>query len=154
MLKDVVISLRTIQTGDVDDEDVLEFTTDGLYSYDGENACLSYMETEVTGMEGTRTSVIVMPDCVVVDRDGLITSRMIFKERERSTFLYTTPYGTATMGLSTQHIAQNVGEHGGIVSIDYVVDIEHSLVTRNNFQVSITEIDPNELQQMGAQSNV
>jgi uncharacterized beta-barrel protein YwiB (DUF1934 family) len=149
MLKDVLISLRTIQTSDVDDDDVVEFSTDGVYSFDGENACLSYMETEVTGMEGTRTSVIIMPNQVVVDRDGLITSRMVFRERERNTFPYNTPYGTATMGLCTQKIIQNVGKHGGFVSIDYVVDIEYTVVTRNKFQLTITELN-----QIGEQKNV
>jgi uncharacterized beta-barrel protein YwiB (DUF1934 family) len=149
MLKDVLISLRTIQTSDVDDDDVVEFSTDGVYSYDGENACLSYMETEVTGMEGTRTSVIIMPNQVVVDRDGLITSRMVFRERERSSFPYNTPYSTATMGLCTQKIIQNVGEHGGFVAIDYVVDIEYTVVTRNKFQLTITELN-----QTGEQKDV
>ena len=75
MMKDVVISIRAIQACGMDDEDLVEFTTDGLYTFDGEVGCLTYMETEVTGLEGTRTSVMVMPDQVVVDRDGLISVR-------------------------------------------------------------------------------
>ncbi len=126
-----------------------DFTTDGLYTYDGEVGCLSYLETEVTGMEGTRTSVIVMPDQVVVDRDGLITSRMIFKEREKSSFLYNTPYGTATMNISTRRISHSLDEHGGNVEIDYVVDMEHAVVTRNQFRLNITEQNL-----MGENSNV
>ena len=73
MMKDVVISIRSL-TGLGEEEDSLDFVTDGLYSYDGEVACLTYLESEVTGMEGTRTSLMVLPDKVVVDRDGLVTS--------------------------------------------------------------------------------
>ena len=149
MMKDVVISIRTVHAVDMEDEDYLDFTTDGLYTYDGEVGCLSYLETEVTGMEGTRTSVIVMPDQVVVDRDGLITSRMIFKEREKSSFLYNTPYGTATMNISTRRISHSLDEHGGNVEIDYVVDMEHAVVTRNQFRLNITEQNL-----MGENSNV
>lgn len=138
-MKDVVISIRTVHAVDMEDEDYLDFTTDGLYTYDGEVGCLSYLETEVTGMEGTRTSVIVMPDQVVVDRDGLITSRMIFKEREKSSFLYNTPYGTATMNINTRRISHSLDEHGGSVEIDYVVDMEHAVITRNQFRLNITE---------------
>ena len=148
-MKDVVISIRTVHAVDMEDEDYLDFTTDGLYTYDGELGCLSYLETEVTGMEGTRTSVIVMPDQVVVDRDGLITSRMIFKEREKSSFLYNTPYGTATMNISTRRISHSLDEHGGNVEIDYVVDMEHAVVTRNQFRLNITEQNL-----MGENSNV
>ena len=139
MMRDVVIDIRTVHAVDMEDEDYLDFTTDGLYTYDGEVGCLSYLETEVTGMEGTRTSVIVMPDQVVVDRDGLITSRMIFKEKEKSSFLYNTPYGTATMNISTRRISHKLDEHGGEVEIDYVVDMEHAVITRNKFQLKITE---------------
>ena len=113
MMKDVVISIRTVHCCDTDEEDYLDFTTDGLYGYDGEVGCLSYMETEVTGMEGTRTSVIVMPDQVVVDRDGMITSRMIFREGEKSSLLYNTPYGTATMNISTRRISHSLDGSGG-----------------------------------------
>ena len=148
-MKDVVISIRTVHAVDMEDEDYLDFTTDGLYTYDGEVGCLSYLETEVTGMEGTRTSVIVMPDQVVVDRDGLITSRMIFKEREKSSFLYNTPYGTATMNISTRRISHSLDEHGGNVEIDYVADMEHAVVTRNQFRLNITEQNL-----MGENSNV
>ena len=139
MMKDVVISIRTVHCCDTDEEDYLDFTTDGLYGYDGEVGCLSYMETEVTGMEGTRTSVIVMPDQVVVDRDGMITSRMIFREGEKSSLLYNTPYGTATMNISTRRISHSLDGSGGQVDIDYVVDMEHTVVTKNRFPLEITE---------------
>ena len=139
MMNDVVISIRTVHSCDTDEEDYLDFTTDGLYTYDGEVGCLSYLETEVTGMEGTRTSVIVMPDQVVVDRDGMITSRMIFREGDKTSFLYNTPYGTATMNISTRRIVRDLDEHGGQVEIDYVVDMEHTIVTKNKFRLDITE---------------
>ena len=148
MMKDVIISIHTTHACDMDDEDTLEFTTDGLYTYDGETACLSYLETEVTGLEGTRTSLIVTPEQVVVDRDGMITSRMVFKERERSSFLYNTPYGTATMNMNTRRIGRRLDEHGGDVEIDYVVDMEHTVVTRNRFTLKITEQE-----QMGEYTN-
>jgi len=148
MIKDVVISIRSVQAFDMEEEDILDFTTDGLYTYDGNVGCLSYMESEVTGMEGTRTSVLVMPDQVVVDRDGMITSRMIFKEGTRSSFLYNTPFGSATLNVNTRRISHQVGEHGGNVEVDYVMDMEHAVVTRNKFQLRVVEQE-----QMGEQNN-
>lgn len=140
MMKDVLISINSIHSYDQDDEDSLEFTTDGYYYYDGENGCLSYMETEVTGMEGTRTSVIVMPDQVVVDRDGTVTSRMIFREGVKDSFQYTTPFGAATMGIDTRRIRHHMDDSGGKLEIDYVVDMEHAVVTRNKFQITVQQI--------------
>ena len=139
MLKDVWISINSIHSYDQEDEDSLEFSTDGHYYFDGENGCLTYMESDVTGLEGTRTSVIVMPDQVVVDRDGMVTSRMIFREGLRDAFQYATPFGSATMGIDTRRISRQMGENGGNVEIEYVVDMEHTVASRNRFQITVTE---------------
>ncbi len=141
MMKDVLISINSIHSYDQDDEDSLEFTTDGYYYYDGENGCLSYMESEVTGLEGTRTSVIVMPDQVVVDRDGTVTSRMIFREGLKNSFQFSTPFGAATLGIDTRRIRREIDDKGGRVEIDYVVDMEHAVVTRSRFQITVRQRD-------------
>lgn len=137
MMKDVVISIDSIQNYGLDDEDRMEFTTDGSYFFEDGVGCLSYMESEVTGMEGTRTSMIVSPEEIVVDRDGGITSRMVFREGLKNSFLYNTPYGNATMGIDTRRVKHELDENGGHVEIDYVVDMEHTVVTRNRFQITI-----------------
>lgn len=139
MMEDVVIRIKSAQYGEPDGENTMEFTTDGLYMYDGEVGCLSYMETEVTGLEGTRTSVMVMPDKVVVDRDGMITSRMIFQEGLKNAFQYNTPYGMATLSVDTRHIAKRFNAEGGELEVDYVVDVEHAVVSRNLFKLTVTK---------------
>ena len=138
MMKDVVIYIRSHFGGD-DEDNAIDFTTDGLYTYDGDTACLTYLETDVTGMEGTRTSVMVMPDKVVVDRDGSVTSRMIFREGEKNAFLYETPVGSATMHMDTRGVQTRFNEHGGHMEIDYVLDMEHAFVSRNSFKLTVKE---------------
>ena len=139
MMKDVVISIRSLTGLGEEEEDSLDFVTDGLYSYDGEVACLTYLESEVTGMEGTRTSLMVLPDKVVVDRDGLVTSRMIFTPGQRSAFQYDTPVGTATMQMDTHSITQRFDERGGEMEIDYVLGLEHAVISRNRFRLNVRE---------------
>ena len=138
MMKDVVISIRSL-TGLGEEEDSLDFVTDGLYSYDEGVACLTYLESEVTGMEGTRTSLMVLPDKVVVDRDGLVTSRMVFTPGQRSAFQYDTPVGTAIMQMDTHSITQRFDERGGDMEIDYVLGLEHAVITRNRFRLNVRE---------------
>ena len=110
MMKDVVISINSTFTFDEGEEQRMEFTTDGYYFYEDQVGCLSYEESEVTGLPGTRTSLFVMPDQVVVDREGTVTSRMVFKEGLKSAFQYATPFGNANMGIDTRRIAQSMGE--------------------------------------------
>ncbi len=139
-LKDVWISFHSVNGYDDEEPDSLEFVTDGQYLFQDEMACLSYQESEVTGLEGTRTSVTILPDQVVVDRAGTVQSRMIFKEGSKSSFLYSTPFGQATMGVDTRSIRRNMNEHGGNVEIDYVVDMEHAVVARNRFSITIRQM--------------
>lgn len=139
MMRDVVISMHSIEGCDTGDQGIVDFSTDGHYFKDGDTSCFSYLETDVTGLEGTRTSVIVRPDEVVVDRDGMITGRMIFREREKNSFLYSTPYGTATLGVSTKKIRHSFNDRGGELEVDYVLDMEHTVVSRNKFFVRVEE---------------
>lgn len=138
-MKDVVISMESIQGYDLDHSDTVSFITDGYYFQDGDSSCFSYMETEVTGLAGTRTSVIVRPGEVVVDRDGSITSRMVFRQGMKNSFQYATPYGMATLNVSTRKINQRFDERGGELEVDYAVDMEHSMVMRNKMKLKITE---------------
>ena len=138
MMKDVVISILSRNFAG-EDEDSIDFVTEGLYSFDGEVACLTYLESEVTGMEGTRTSLMVFAERVVVDRDGTVTSRMIFKQGEKNAFLYDTPVGSATMHMNTRGLSSRFNEHGGHVEIDYVLDMEHAFVSRNQFHLTVKE---------------
>ena len=140
MLKDVIITMQTIQNcDDAEEASTLNFSTDGLYSFDDSVGCLTYEESEVTGMEGTRTSVFVMPDKVVVDRDGSVTSRMEFKPGEKTSFLYNTPFGSATMGISTRKLSQSFGAQGGRAEIEYVIDVEHRVFTKNKFIINVEQ---------------
>ena len=140
MMKDVLISIHSSFAYEEGEEQQMDFTTDGYYFYEDDVGCLSYEETEVTGMEGTRTSLFVMPDQVVVDREGTVTSRMVFKEGLKSAFQYATPFGNANMGINTRRITRNMDGSGGSVEIDYVVDMEHVVASRNRFEITVREI--------------
>ena len=139
-MKEVVISMHSVHDCGREDEDVMDFTTDGVYSFDDGVGTLSYFESEVTGLDGTLTRVRVTPDRVEVDRDGNLNARMVFREGQINSFVYATPYGNATMGIDTRRIRQSFNENGGSVEIDYILNMEHVVVTRNRFQLNVREI--------------
>jgi uncharacterized beta-barrel protein YwiB (DUF1934 family) len=138
-MKDVIISITGTQNFTQDPGEIVELVTDGKYSYKDGSGELTYMESELTGMEGTKTSFIFSPDEVVLSREGTLTSRMIFREGQKNTFLYDTPFGSATMGLDTHRITSSLGPKGGDMEIDYIVDFDHAMVGRNNFRISVKE---------------
>ncbi len=138
-MKDVIISIKGVQSLPQGESDSVELVTEGKYSFRDGHGELSYMESELTGMKGTRTSFIFTPEEVVLSREGTLTSRMIFQEGRKNTFLYDTPYGSATMGLDTHRIHSTLGPMGGDMEIDYIVDFDHAVVGRNKFRINVRE---------------
>ena len=139
MIKDVVISIRSLIDYGMDEEDRIEFNTDGVYQFEEGYAHMAYLETEVTGLQGTRTSVKVTPELVIVDRRGGLTSRMEFSPGAKSSFLYETPVGMATMTINTRSVKHRFDENGGELEIDYVLDMEHTVVSKNRFCLTVRE---------------
>lgn len=136
-MKQAVISINSIHCCEEREEDSVEFTTDGVYSFRDGTGYICYLESEVTGLEGTETRVEIHPDAVVVDRRGSITSRMVFRRGEKNSFQYETPFGMATLGMDTKRIRHSFNEEGGNMEIDYVLNVEHALIERNRLTLNV-----------------
>ena len=141
MMRDVWISISNRQQAGQDGENTMIFDTAGSYFFDDGVGVLTYQESELTGLEGTRTSVMVMPNQVVVDRNGMLSGQMIFREGLRDSYPYETPYGQMMLGIDTRRIRHNFNENGGDVEIDYITDLSHAYVAKNHFHISVKEMD-------------
>lgn len=137
-MKDVIISVTGIQQGAYG-PDALELVTAGRYGVSPDGILLTWEESELTGMQGTHTSLSVQPRSVVLSREGATNSQMEFEEGTKHYFLYETPHGSTTLGLNTSRIRSSLGRHGGDIEIDYTVDIDQSVVGRNRFYIQVRE---------------
>ncbi|MDR1132166.1 MAG: DUF1934 domain-containing protein [Oscillospiraceae bacterium] len=138
-VKDVIISIKGTQNDSNGEDDVVELETDGVFSFENGEGMLSYMESELTGLNGTKTSFTISPMGVVMTREGGLNSRMVFEKGRKHNFLYETPFGSATMGVNTTNILVDFNEHGGDMEIDYIVDFQHSVVGHNMFRIKVSE---------------
>ena len=143
-MKDVIISVTGVQQG-VNGPDAMELVTAGQYGQDEKETLLTWQESELTGMEGTKTSLRVQPRGVVLSREGTLNTRMEFEEGRKRYFLYETPFGSATMGLNTRRIVNRLGVHGGEIEIDYSVDMDDTVVGRNRFFIRVQEPRPSHI---------
>ena len=139
--KNVWISISTRQHAGQEGDNTVLFDTAGSYFFDDEACIVTYQESELTGLEGTRTSVHITPQRVVVDREGLISSRMIFQEGYRDSFPYDTPYGQLMLGVDTRSIKHRFDENGGDVEIDYTTDFSHAFRINNKFRITVKEME-------------
>ena len=136
--KDVIISIRGSEAGEFGG-DSFELVTDGKYLFENGSGRFSYMESPLTGLDGTRTSFTVDKCGIVMLREGNQNSRMVFEEGKKHLFLYDTPFGATTMGVNTSRVRSQLGEHGGGMEIDYVIDVEHAVVGRHNLKIDVRE---------------
>ena len=138
-MKNVMISIKGLQLDPDGEQNGVEFVTDGVFEFQNGQGSFSYMESELTGMEGTKTSFEISPLGVIMTREGKLNSRMVFVEGKKHNFLYETPFGATTMGVNTKSISIDLHENGGDMEIDYVVDFQHSIVGRNMFKINVRE---------------
>lgn len=141
MEKDVVISIKGTQRYDNNDPDVIELVTQGRLARDGESYTLSYQESELTGLEGTLTTIQVDGEQVTLMRVGEFTSQMVFQEGRRHLSMYNTPYGAMAIGVNTRHLLAELNDQGGDIEIDYSIEIDHALAGRSVFQIKIKEAE-------------
>ena len=61
MEKPVIISIRGVQTLEEGQEDVMELVTQGILRQEEGELSLTYLESELTGLEGTTTTFHITP---------------------------------------------------------------------------------------------
>ena len=147
MEKDVVISIKGMQKYDNTDPDVIELVTQGRLTREGGSYTLSYQESEITGLEGTLTTIQVDGEQVTLMRVGEFTSQMVFQEGRRHLSMYNTPYGAMAIGVNTRHLLADLTDQGGDIEIDYAIEVDHALAGRNVFQIKVTENQGESLRQ-------
>lgn len=136
-MKKVLISIKGFQSAESTDEEGFELITDGEYDrHDGVSE-FSYMESELTGYAGMKTTFRVEPDRVTLTRAGGLNGEMIFNEGQKHHFVLETAYGSLTMGVDTQSIVQDMTDDGGELEIHYIIDVDNVAVSRNSFKISV-----------------
>ena len=138
--KQIILFVRGEQTYDSVAPEVTELATEGIMTLDGGEISLSYEETELTGMQGTTTRFTIRGDTVVLERTGMIQSRMEFKQGERSSSLYETPWGTMVVDIATTKLAHRLNERGGVMEIVFTIAVNHQVTGENRFKVRVKEV--------------
>lgn len=137
--KDVVITIVSRQNFDGCEPDQIDLITTGrLYAKNGKYY-ISYDESELTGMEGSRTTVKVEPKSkqITMTRTGTYPSQMMFAECERRVGLYNTDMGQVAISTHTTQLTSTIDENGGAIAIDYTIEIDATLAGVHRFEMSV-----------------
>ena len=141
MEKEVVISIKGMQQYEGALPDAVELVTAGRLARDGTGYTLSYQESELTGLDGTLTTIQVDGEQVTLMRVGEFNSQLVFQEGRRHLSVYNTPYGAMSVGVNTRHLLAELSDRGGDIEVDYFIEIDHALAGRNVFRISVKEAE-------------
>ena len=105
-------------------DEVIEVVTPGKFHLGESEFKAVYEESEISGMDGTTTTLVIKDDVLVLEREGSTSTRMEFKKGEDVISLYNTPYGMMNINISTKELDIDMDEDGGVIYTKYVLGLE------------------------------
>ena len=142
MIKDAIINIKGIQGID-DETDTIEFMTDGRFGIKDGSFYISYDESRMldTGDEVKTHIYINSEDSVVLQRTGTIKSKILIENGKRNNCFYSTPHGDLTIGVYGEAIEHNLTDSGGEIKLRYTIDYDLRLISRNEVNISVREVN-------------
>lgn len=137
MEKRAIISVKSFS--DIDPNEAIEVVTPGTFIIHDEGFKAIYEESEISGMEGTTTTLNIQDNIMVLERVGSTTTNMEFKEGTMAVSLYNTPYGVLNLNVDTEKLNINVNENGGEIYSKYILGLEgqEGITTELNIKIKV-----------------
>lgn len=122
MEKSAIISVRSFS--DLNKDEVIEVVTPGKFHLGESEFKAVYEESEISGMDGTTTTLVIKDEALILEREGSTTTRMEFKKGEEVVSLYNTPYGMMNINIYTKELDIDMDDDGGVVYTKYILGLE------------------------------
>lgn len=139
MDKNVIISVKGTQSAEDQDVDIMELVTEGKYYKEDDAYCVTYNESEVTGMSGTTTTLKVLDGIVTLIRAGSVNSHFVFQQGQKHLSYYDTEHGAFTISVMANAVNVSMNDSGGEIRIGYQLEIDNNKTGENDFTMSIRE---------------
>ncbi len=137
-MKKVLISVKTKQFVDGQPE-VIELITEGEYDREKDGYVAYYEESEISGMEGTKTTLKIEDNVFSIIRNGTTNSNLVFKKGLNHVSLYSTPFGALEVTVKPSKVIIDVDEDGGKVELEYKMEAAGLETIENALELNIKE---------------
>lgn len=122
----------------------LELMTEGYIATKDGRVQIVYNESELTGMEGTCTTLSFEEDCpalITLLRGGSVTTAMVFEEGKTHVCVYETPIMPFELSIRTLKVKNELLTSGKLY-LDYIIEFRGAQAERTKFSLEIKEADP------------
>ncbi len=133
-----IVSIKGIQSyKDSNDKTDMSFLTEADFEFSDGVYFIDYKESELTGLEGTDTSIEVGSNYISLRRCGTVNTHMLFMKDRKTSSFYSTPYGDMQIDIFTKKLNIDISQNGGRLDVDYFIDINNVSTGKNNFEIEI-----------------
>lgn len=139
-MKNVLIKIKGTQ-GLGEDKSVIEFSSQGTLSKDGETYLLSYSEDAV--IEGGKIETLLTArgkNSVILERKGALNSKLLIEKGVRNNCFYSVPEGSLMLGIFGKEVDNRLCDTGGKIKMIYTLDANMKLISENTVEISVREI--------------
>jgi len=120
-----------------EDDDMISVVTPGDFYEMEDGFKVEYNETKISGMEGTKTTIIIRKNSFDLIREGTTETKMEFENNKRTVCLYKTPYGIMDVKINTRKLDININEEGGTINTMYILEIGDQTALKTNLTIDI-----------------
>lgn len=120
-----------------EEEDIISVVTPGDFYEIEDGFKVEYNETKISGMEGTKTIIIIRKNSFDLIREGTTETKMEFENNKRTVSLYKTPYGILDVKINTKKLDININEEGGTINTMYILEIGDQTALKTNLTIDI-----------------
>lgn len=140
MERKVLLHIYSEQRYEEEEPQISELTTIGTLEHRGDALHLSYEETELTGLQGTTTSFTLYGDKVLLKREGVLRSEMVFDIGKENRSLYDMGMGALMITVRTMAMVQAMTPEGGILQVDYDLLVEECYVGQVSYRIEVRPV--------------
>ena len=122
-----------------DNEERIEINTEGKCTEEGTRVDFSYEESEITGMEGSSTTVSFdqrEPGLVSMLRTGSVSTALVFEAGKRHHCVYQTPIMPFEICVHTLQVKNRLLDEG-YLHLDYIIEIRGAMAERTRFEMTV-----------------
>lgn len=138
-MKDIIINIYGTQNLEGKNDNIIELTTEGKLEKVENDIVITYEESELTGMQGTTTEIILdSHGIVILDRRGTTNSHLIFEEGKKHSSYYDTNEGAFSMAVFANYVEMDIEENGGEIEVSYILEVNGACIAQNEIRVNFT----------------
>lgn len=138
MTKEVLVSVMGTQNQN-GESDKTETITVGNYYKKDDSHYLFYEEMVEGFLEPVKNRIKFSQGQLSVQKNGVITSNMIFEEKKKNLSNYVTPYGNIMVGIDAKKVELKEEEQQIKVQVEYAMEINYEHLADCSLTIDIKE---------------